>query len=149
MAENGWGPTKNSRGGESVAWMFRLGLAAYNLVRLGKLVSDFAAICPRAYRNEQSLIFPVPFGQSCVFLKQRIAFIPDFSKNVPSPRIRLVERPSWALAWTDFRRILHSIRQAEPPSIGLRDAVDDSIGLRTAVPLLSGWLCGCGLLSLP
>jgi len=76
IAENGWGPTKNSRGGESVAWMFRLGLAAYNLVRLGKLVSDFAAICPRAYRNEQSLIFPVPFGQSCVFLKQRIAFIP-------------------------------------------------------------------------
>jgi integrase/recombinase XerD len=44
---------------------------------------------------------------------------PDLSKDVPSPRIRFMERPPRALPWMDVRRILRSIRQSEPP--GKRD----------------------------
>jgi integrase/recombinase XerD len=53
------------------------------------------------------------------FLEATDQLHPSLSKNVPSPRIRLLERPPRALPWLDVRRILRSIRQSEPP--GRRD----------------------------
>jgi integrase/recombinase XerD len=53
------------------------------------------------------------------FLEATDQLQPSLSKNVPSPRIRFLERPPRALPWLDVRRILRSIRRSEPP--GRRD----------------------------